>query len=174
MKSLRFKILLFSLLLTGVAFGQNADSVLLKELDAQIWRPFIQHYNAFDSENFNKLHTQDVLRGGPWGLRVGETYFKDNIKWDKKSKEEGEKRQIAFRFEYRVTTDSIAYEVGYYRVKAERSGKEIIFYGRFDVVSKKVKGVWKIAQDWDVDDLNGKPFSEVDFLGEKPNPIIYE
>lgn len=174
MKSLRFNLTLLCAFITTFSFAQSPDSVTLKMLDEQIWRPFIKYYNAFDAENFNKIHTKDVLRGGPWGLRVGEEYFEGNRKNDKIEKEAGEKRQIAFRFEHRVTKGSVAYEVGYYRVKALRSGKEIIFYGRFDVVSKKVKGVWKIAQDWDVDDINGKPFTEADFLGEKPNPVIYQ
>lgn len=175
MKLLPIGLTLICAVITTFSFAQStADSTTLKALDAQIWRPFIKYYNAFDSENFNKLHTQDVLRGGPWGLRVGEEYFASNVQHDKRDKEGGEQRQIAFRFEHRVTKGSVAYEVGYYRVKAIRNGAAIIFYGRFDVVSKKVKGVWKIAQDWDVDGINGKAFTEADFLGEMPNPVIYE
>jgi ketosteroid isomerase-like protein len=166
--------MLFSLAIAGCAFGQPANSTILKELDEQIWRPFIKHYTALDAENFNNIHTKDVLRGGPWGIRIGEEYFKGNIEGNKRSREAGEKRQIAFRFEHRVTKDSVAYEVGYYRVKSIRNGKEQTFYGRFDVVSKKIDGRWKIAQDWDVDGINGKPFTEADFLGTAANPVIYE
>lgn len=176
MKSLRslFTTVLY-LLFTGFSFAQDAaDSTVLKELDMQIWRPFIQHYNAMDAEKFNQLHTKDVLRGGPWGLRVGEEYLKRNIENDKHSKAAGEQRYIAFRFEHRVTNGSVAYEVGYYRVKSIRNGEENIFYGRFDVVSKKINGKWKIAQDWDVDAVNGKTFTAADFLGTDPNVVIYE
>jgi len=174
MKLLPFYLTLLCSFIVTFSFAQNADTTILKQLDAQIWRPFIQHYNAFDADNFNKLHTKDVLRGGPWGIQMGEAYFKNNVENDKRSKAAGEKRQIAFRFEHRVTNGSVAYEVGYYRVKSVREGKERMFYGRFDVVSKKVDSGWKITQDWDVDDINGKAFTEVDFLGNASNPVIYE
>lgn len=176
MKSLRslFTPVLY-LLFTGFSVAQSAaDSTVLKELEMQIWRPFIQHYNNFDAEKFNQLHAKDVLRGGPWGMRVGEAYFKSNIENDKRSKSAGDKRQIAFRFEHRVTNGNIAYEVGYYRVKSIRNGEEHTYYGRFDVVSKKIKGKWKIAQDWDVDGINGKSFTAADFLGNEAQSVIYE
>lgn len=58
---------------TQVIIGKNAlptiDSLIAREIDAQVWRRFITTYNLFDAEGFNALHVRDVLRGGPWGLR---------------------------------------------------------------------------------------------------------
>ncbi len=169
--------LLFALLflaIAGYATGQSADSTVLKELDAQIWYPFIKYYSNLDAENFNKLHTADVLRGGPRGISLGEAYFKSNLENSERSKKAGIQRSIAFRFEHRVTSGTIAYEVGYYRVVLTADGTEYVYFGRFDVVSKKVDGVWKIAQDWDVDNINGKKLEEADFLGNESNPVIYK
>ncbi|MBK7871680.1 MAG: hypothetical protein IPJ74_13890 [Saprospiraceae bacterium] len=51
----------FLLLLAGnYLFGQ--DNAIQKEIDEQVWLPFIKTFNAFDGEGFNALHTKDVLR----------------------------------------------------------------------------------------------------------------
>ncbi|MBK7871679.1 MAG: nuclear transport factor 2 family protein [Saprospiraceae bacterium] len=107
----------------------------------------------------------------PWGIQVGEEYWKGNVEGSKRNKEAGVTRSIAFRFEHRVANDSIAYEVGYYKIKSARNGEERTGYGRFDVVLKKIDGVWKIAQDWDVDNINGKKLTEEDFIGNSAGKI---
>ncbi|MDX1940661.1 MAG: nuclear transport factor 2 family protein [Saprospiraceae bacterium] len=167
MKSLR--LLIGLLLCSQIAFAQ--DNAIQKTIDEQVWLPFIKTFNAFDGEGFNALHTKDVLRGGPWGIQTGEEYWKNNLESNKKGKESGGKKSIAFRFEHRVARDSIAYEVGYYKVKYTHDGEERTGYGRFDVVLRKVNGVWKIAQDWDVDNINGKKFTEEDFVGNSAGKI---
>lgn len=145
-----------------------------REIDAQIWLPFIQTYNAFDGEAFNALHTKDVLRAGPWGIRLGEEYYEANLKNSANAKAAGMERSIAFRFEHRVARENVAYEVGYYRVRSRRNGEEQTFIGRFDVVLRKVDGIWKIAQDWDVDEINGCKLTEADFLGDGKGKIYEE
>ncbi|MFN7115217.1 MAG: YybH family protein [Saprospiraceae bacterium] len=172
MKSLRFFAAGCYLFFAALLPAQNA--AIQKEIDEQVWLPFIKTFKAFDSEGFNALHTPDVLRGGPWGIQVGEAYRQSNIANNEQNKAAGAKRSIAFRFEHRVAQGDVAYEVGYYKVSGENDGKTWTGYGRFDVVLRKINGVWKIAQDWDVDSLNGRRFTEADFLGEKPNPVIYQ
>ena len=148
----------------GVLRAQKADSIITMEIDQQIWYPFIHAFNAFDAEAFNALHTPDVLRGGPWGLRPGDAYLQGNLVEFARNKQAGDTRQIAFTFEYRVHTPEIAYEVGYYRVKRTRGEDNHTFYGQFHVVLKNVNGVWKLAQDWDASELAGEPVSESHFL----------
>ena len=41
-------------------------------------------------------------------------------------------------------------------------------YGRFHCVIKKIDGVWKIAQDWDDDEINGRKVSAEDWAKEAP------
>ncbi|MBK8968700.1 MAG: nuclear transport factor 2 family protein [Saprospiraceae bacterium] len=143
--------------------AQN-DSLLQAEIDAQIWRTFIQAYNTFDAEQYNNIHTAGVLRGGPWGLLEGEAYHQNNRTQFAANKANGLQRRIAFTFEHRVHRDSVAYEVGYYRVISESaSGKQHTSYGQFHVVLRKEDGVWKIAQDWDAGTLNGVRITLEDF-----------
>lgn len=142
----------------------QADSTAIRQIDEQVWYPFIQYFEAWDAEKFNAIHTPDMLRGGPWGLRTGEEYLSSNLKNWPERKAAGREHDIAFTFEYRVLGDGVAYEVGYYRVVSKRDGKERASYGQFHVVLRQVDGVWKIAQDWDADEINGRPVTEEDFM----------
>lgn len=172
MKSLRPTMAL--LCLFAVHWATAQDNSVQKMIDDQVWLPFIKTYNTFDGAGFNALHTKNVLRAGPWGILQGEEYFANNLKNSARSKESGEQRSIAFRFEHRVAKGDVAYEVGYYKVLSKRNGKEHTFFGRFDVVLRKVDGVWKLAQDWDVDNINGRKLTEADFLGNEADPVIYK
>ncbi len=162
----------FLLMISNSLYAQ--DAAIQKAIDEQVWLPFIKTYNTFDGEGFNALHTKNVLRAGPWGILQGEEYFANNLKNSARSKESGEQRSIAFRFEHRVVKGDVAYEVGYYKVASKRNGEVRTFFGRFDVVLRKVDGIWKLAQDWDVDNINGKKLTEADFLGNEADPVIYK
>ena len=94
----------------------KTDAPAATQINEQIWRPFIKAYNNFDAEAFNSLHTDDVLRVTPWGIRKGETYFKKNIERYEKNKQNGNTRKLSFTFEYRIHSENEAYEVGYYKV----------------------------------------------------------
>ena len=151
------------LLFSTFVYSQSDESVH-QQIDEQVWYPFIQHYEAWDVEKFQALHTKDMLRGGPWGLSSAEEYFGRNKKSWPERQAKGWTRDIAFTFEYRVLGKDMAYEVGYYRVKSVRDeGEERIYYGQFHVVLRKEEGVWKITQDWDSDQINGRELGEEDF-----------
>ena len=156
-------VLLFSFLIFNPLYTQS-DSILQKEIDRQIWYPFIKAYNGWDAAAFNAIHDRDLLRGSPWGLKTGEEYFKRNIERFEKSKSAGHERMISFTFEYRVINKEMAYEVGYYKLISKKDGEENIYYGQFHVISKKINGQWKIVQDWDMDKLNGEKIGEVHFM----------
>ena len=150
-------------LLSGSLFCQQ-DSLTRQQIDDQIWRPFIQHYESLDAESFITLHTSDMLRGGPWGLRTGAEYFAGMRQGWPKQKAAGKMRDIDFTFEYQVSGNEVAYEVGYYRVIEKKGAEERVYFGQFHVVLRKVDGIWKIAQNWDADEINGQPVTEKDFL----------
>ncbi|MGB0524702.1 MAG: YybH family protein [Flammeovirgaceae bacterium] len=132
-----------------------------KQVDKQVWKPFKKAYAARNAEQFNALHTDDVLRITKSGIRKGDEYKENNLKW---FNTRTEKRTIDLRFEQRHYKEDVAYEVGYYKVINYSENEEAkVHYGRFHVVLRKVKGVWKIAQDWDTDDVNGTPVTEADW-----------
>ena len=117
------------------------------------------------------IHSDDMLRGGPNGLRDGAAYKERINTYYPKNKERGDVRSIAFTFEYRVHESDKAYEVGYYRVISKREGKENISYGQFHVVLNKINDEWKIVQDWDADKIAGVKVGEEHFMKFSENGI---
>ena len=170
MKKTFFTPALFYLLLLNPIYSQS-DSILQKEIDNQIWYPFIKAYGNWDADAFNAIHDKEMLRGSPWGLRTGEEYFTRNIERFEKGKMAGESRNISFTFEYRIHEKEMAYEVGYYKLVSKKENKESIYYGQFHVVLKKKDGQWKIFQDWDADEINGEKMEERHFMKYAGNGV---
>ncbi len=156
------KILLLLFLSTLTVFAQEDQKQdFSKEIDEQLWKAFSKAYNARDAEAYIALHTDDILRITKEGIRKGQA-FREGIK-KSYSRPNAPKREIAFKFEHRIHTDDTAYEVGYFRVKSFDANGTKEYFGRFSVLLKKVDGQWKIAQDWDVDNINGIPITEDDY-----------
>ncbi len=140
---------------------EKADQAAIeKEVNEQVWKPFSESYKNGNAELFNSLHTDDVLRVTPSGMKIGKEY-KDSIS-KKYGNPNREPREIHFWFEHRIYSGDTGYEVGYYRV-TQLTGSQEKYYGRFHVVLKKINGVWKIARDWDTDIINGRKITEEDF-----------
>lgn len=159
-------ILISSLLLLGlISQAQEYRHVEAteKEVNDQVWKPFKLAYEARDWRAFNELHTEDVLRVSQWGgIKEGAAY-KDGIK-QSYQKHSNRKKTIDFWFEQRIYSESLGYEVGYYRAISEEPGKEpTVSYAQFHVVLRKANGLWKIAQDWDSAVINGVKLTAQDF-----------
>ncbi|WP_431167402.1 nuclear transport factor 2 family protein [Tenacibaculum halocynthiae] len=151
MKSV-YTLLIFAFL-SICSFSQNKKAII-REVNQELWKPFKKHFEAKNWKEFNKLHTDDVLRVNSYGIRMGKEY-KNTVK-SSYQKTSTRKRQIDFSFEQRVYKKNIGYEVGYYRIKYTEKNKEpFITYGRFHVVINKLKNKWLISQDWDTDVING-------------------
>jgi len=159
------KIVCFIVLFLGaqVLCSQcQAENEIAKQIDEQIWTPFKEAYDSKDAEKFNSLHSEDVLRITKSGIRQGITYKSGNIR--SFSREDRPKRTIDLGFEHRLHSDSVAYEVGYYRVvKTQPDSADHVSYGRFHVVLKKIDDSWRITLDWDIDNVNGVPVTSEDF-----------
>lgn len=155
--------LLILLLFTVTIYSQEkTKSDFSNEIDTQVWQPFIKAYKDFDSQAYNGLHADDALRITKDGIKQGKV-FKDEItNYFTQSKGRLE-QEIAFKFEHRVHTPSIAYEVGYYKIIITVNKQVQTFYGRFNVVLRKIKGQWKITQDWDTNSINGHQVTQEDF-----------
>jgi len=150
---------LFLLCLLSFSFVLHSQSSTKQEIDDQVWKSFQKAYAESDGELFISIHSPDVRRVTPWGMRVGEEYLEESRK--KMSEPDWPTNDIRFRFEHRIHRDDLAYEVGYYQIVYHQSGEEA--YGRFHVVLEKKEGKWKIIQDWDTNKVNGKEVNSEDF-----------
>ena len=155
----------FFLSLLFVMGLSSQDKKIQKEIDDQVWYPFIKSYNSYDEAAYIKLHTKDILRVSKSGIKIGAEYFKKTKNYFVESKKRGDKQKISFVFESRYAKKNIAYEIGFYKVYSKRNGKKNYYYGMFHVVLKKIDGNWKVAQDWDTDKINGIAISESHFKG---------
>jgi len=152
--------------------AQESDSLTHQEINKMVWKPFCESYAALDVKNYNAVHTDDVIRATPWGIRVGDEFKNHNIERFKANKEKGINRTIELWFEHRISTPLVSYEVGYYKVTYQDDGKTKNSFGRFHCVIKKENGIWKIAQDWDTNKINGVEVTEKDW--SKGTPLVFE
>lgn len=163
-------LLLIFLVNSGFVLSQNNsdNKAIEQEVNEQLWKPFKEAFESRDWKKFNDLHTDDVLRVSKWsGIRLGSEYKEANIR--SFQKKEAPKRIIDFWFEHRIYGDNIGYEVGYYRIKSELPDKSIkMSYARFHIVMKRIDGKWKIAQDWDINNINGVTVTSEDFAKRTP------
>lgn len=163
----RYLFLSFALLL--VANLLTAQEInFQKEINDQVWRPFIKTYNSFDTEGFMAIHTKDIIRinrdGG--SIRIGEEYKTGMQQGNERSLKNNYQRSIEFRFLERLARSEVAFEVGYYKVTSKRGdADERVFYGKFHVVLKKEDGLWKL--DMDSDTSNKGLFNETHFQSGK-------
>jgi ketosteroid isomerase-like protein len=66
----------------------------------------------------------------------------------------GAELSIGFRFAERIVTEDVASERGVYRIVMALPGEpERVVYGRFHTFARKADGRWRIAVDYDTDDV---------------------
>ncbi|MEO1713990.1 MAG: hypothetical protein AAFU60_11725, partial [Bacteroidota bacterium] len=60
---------------SGDAYGQfEVDTLEINRINTQIWFPFMEAYADHDVELYLSLHTEQVLRATPWGIRSGDQF----------------------------------------------------------------------------------------------------
>ncbi len=145
--------LLLVLLLPGTLLAQSGAAQ--REINEQVWKPFIKSFNSNDDAGFKAVHSKDIVRVIQDSRQIGgyEEYFpvipdSTRQKWRIWTK------QIELRFLQRIAGTDKAFEVGYYKTtsKNDRSGEVVVSYGKFYVVHRKEKGVWKILVDADANE----------------------
>lgn len=155
-----FKSILFvCTLLTGVSFGQNLQS----EINTQVWKPYIQAYNSFNSESFLSVYSKNVIRIPRELNKVMDyTEYRQNIlRENAHNKNYNIKVKLEVRFTQRIHQATTAFESGIYKIEViENTGKPAIVYSRFEVIMKKENGIWKITTDIDG---GGLPVTEKEF-----------
>ncbi len=165
----RILLTLMILSYTGIAFSQAERNLEAEqEVNEQLWGPFKKAWEERNAKAFNDLHTDDVLRISKWsGVRIGNEY-KDRIV-ESYSRPDSRERSIDFWLEHRYYSGETGYEVGYLKIVTKEEGKDPRFsYSRFHVVLKKVDGKWKIAQDWDTNNINGVQVTAEDYAKGTP------
>jgi ketosteroid isomerase-like protein len=150
--------------------GQHA----VQEINEQVWKPFIRSFSNFDTEAFMSLHSPDVVRLDVEGGNSSDfdTYRARQESGDIRSREQGWRRSIDLRFEYRAVRDSFAYETGYYRTSSWSAEDTVArhYYGKFNVILKKTEGRWKILLDADHGGVAEAEFWAAESLNDPPAP----
>lgn len=144
---------------------------LTKEINDQVWKPFISSFNSYDTKTFMNLHSKDVVRSSRDSkmLLNWDEYFKNQQKGDTRGKDGGVNRVIQLRFTERISNSSQAIEIGIYKTTVSTSdGKSAAYsyYGRFHVVLRKEGSAWKILVD--TDSSEGNTIGEKEFLAARP------
>ena len=136
-----------------------------KEIDDQVWKPFIQTFNNRDTDAFMALHSKEAVRS-PRDVKAvwnWNEYYQEQKKGDDHRKISGAKRVLELRFTERIANKDLAVDVGVYKVTVNQKGGEIqSFYGRFHVVLRKEMIQWKILVD--TDSTEGGTIDEKRFL----------
>lgn len=148
-------IRVFFAILILISAGYNsfsqADS-LQRQINEQVWKPFIASFIKGDDEAFSAVHSKDVSRVMQDSRQIigYDQYFKkqpDSIK----AKWANWKKNIELRFTQRIAANDKAFEVGYYKSTSTNTatGETRSGIGKFHVLLRKEKGVWKIVMDAD-------------------------
>jgi ketosteroid isomerase-like protein len=153
MKKLFVLYLFVFQLVSSHTFAQAPSKIdWLKELNRDIWLPFMEAYASGNVEKYLALHSKDFIRGMGDQNLVNDLkgYGENSRKMFKNLQESGAKVKIDFRFLKRIANAQSAYEIGIYQFTALNSkGEAQNYYGKFHVVSRKENNVWKILVDYD-------------------------
>ena len=153
MIKIKFLLLLINMSIGSICLAQ-ADS-LQKEINEQVWKPFIKSFTEMNTDAFMAVHSKDMSRVNQDGKSIYgyEKYFQENKNWNERSKKEGRKHSIELRFTQRIAGNDRGFEVGYYKTTSIQPGGESrSFYGKFHVLLRKENGKWKILMDADANE----------------------
>jgi ketosteroid isomerase-like protein len=146
----------------------NAQDIQ-KQINDQVWKPFIAGFTNGDTEVFMNVHSKDLVRSprDSKKIQTWNEYNEDTQKGNERRKTSGRKSEIELRFTERIASAGQAIDVGIYKTTSiAADGQRRSFYGRFHVVLRVESGVWKILVD--MDSSEGGTISEEDFLAAKP------
>lgn len=159
------RTLLLLLIVSTTAFGQTVQ----KEINEQVWKPFIKGFQDGDTDMFMGVHSKDLVRSARESKKVlnWDSYYQQTKKGNERMKTDKSRLEIELRFTERINNDAQAIDVGVYRTSwFAADGKQGTGYGRFHVVLRKENGTWKILVDTDSDE--GRTIGEAQFLAAKP------
>jgi hypothetical protein len=150
-----------AVLLFLAADAQPDSLKWVKEINDQVWKPFIAHFISGNKEGFRAVHSKRITRVeiDRGAVLDYEKYFPP-VNSDRKQPSQSFSRLFELRFDKRISNGTKAWESGYYKGTVMQEGKEPrSYYGRFFVVLEKEEGAWKILVDADT----GKEANEENF-----------
>lgn len=140
------KQIAFSLLtLFAASASALADNHTQREINAQIWLPFIQSYADGDGDLQASLYSKSIVRVNRGEVQTGDAYIERMRDYVNSLRARGG-RSIAFRFTERSTNGDTAYETGVFRLMGSDGTAH---YGQFEVIIRKENGRWKLTFDHD-------------------------
>ena len=140
-----------------------------KEINEQVWKPFIDTFNKLDAYGFIGVHSKDLVRSPRDSKKIlnWEEYYNQQSEQMSRNKADGAKFSIELHFTERIANANQAIDVGIYKTTVTRKdGSVKSFYGRFHVVLRKENGIWKILVDTDSSEAG--TIAEKDFVAAKP------
>lgn len=160
---MKYLFLLLTLAITTMN-AQNTTEAIQKEIDQTVWKPFQNAFETLDGDALNATYAAQVLRVTPQGIDTENAFKKGNAERFAANRKNGDKISLGFWFDSRKTNETTSYEVGFYRIGfTTKDGKTQYSYGQFHIVLQKIKGQWKITQDWDTATIAGKPITAKEF-----------
>src|SRR6266496_5985119 len=120
------------LLFCNLAFSQM-DS-LQKEINEQVWKPFIKAFNNNDDEAFRAIHSKDVIRVIQDNNQImGYDQYFQKIPDSIKTKWGNWKKNIELRFLQRSASKGKAFEVGFYKTTSTHAmtGEKRTGFGKY-------------------------------------------
>ncbi len=164
---MRILIVLLAFTVTEVCAQTQPSNNIQNEINEQVWRLFIQYFNARDQVHLAQVHSKDVARVQQDANRIlgAAEYFKEPTDAEKE-KLANRKTSLELRFIQRIANDNKAFEVGYYKTTVTNitTGVSRTSYGKFHVLLGKEDNRWKILMDADGHEntdeaifLTGKP-----------------
>ncbi|NHF60396.1 nuclear transport factor 2 family protein [Flavobacteriaceae bacterium TP-CH-4] len=161
-------LILMSLFFLPHARAQTDVTQIQQEINTSVWKPFQEAFETLDAKALNELYANQVLRVTPNGIDTENSFKAANVKRFNSFLEEGTSIFLDFWFDSRHTNETTSYEVGFYRIRAAKDNSTTNSYGQFHIVLKRIKGQWKITQDWDTTTIKGSPISAEDFAKRQP------
>lgn len=158
---MKYLILISLISLASVCNAQTEQ----QEINEQVWKPFIKHFNENNTAGFMSVHSKDVIRSPRDAKKIWnwEEYNREQGFGDKEDVRAKRKRTLDLRFTERIANKDTAIEVGIYKTSY---GENQNYYGRFHVVLRKENGIWKILVD--TDSTEGGAIVEKEFLAALP------
>ena len=147
-----YKISFFIFLVFFFQNGFAQSSAILAEINDQVWKPFMQSFNAGDDESFRSVHSKDIIRVNRDEKAIyGYDRYFQKIPDSVKAKWSDWKKNIELRFTQRIAEGDKAFEEGYYKSTStnQKTGEIRQGIGKFHVLLRKENGVWKILVDAD-------------------------
>jgi ketosteroid isomerase-like protein len=158
-------ITLFFSFVLSIAHSQDFK----KEINEQVWKPFIKTFNGNDAEGFMAVHSKDLVRSPRDNAKVKDwsEYYREVKAGNERDKGLNRKRTIELRFLERIASVAQAVEIGIYKVSnVQPDGTPQDFYGKFFVVLRREDGLWKILVD--SDSSEGGTINRQSFLAAPP------